>query len=171
MLAILCSSRTLQFFLNNSLSKKPVSLDERGIYGKWHCHVEQCSSLRQLAHGQDLRQVPRPLPHHRQNDLDSRNAPQKRFAFRRVGRAATATPPARARGATLNHLGKSALPSHRSTSPTSPTFSPSCKPPCALVAPKLCEGASSRRLPAHALNHPIFGFSLTFRPAEPTCPP
>ena len=26
-------------------------------------------------------------------------------------------------------------------------------PPCALVAPKLCEGASSRRLSAHALNH------------------
>ncbi|MBR4615990.1 MAG: hypothetical protein IKO55_10325, partial [Kiritimatiellae bacterium] len=54
----------------------------------------------------DLRQVPRPLPHHRQNDTHSRNAPQKRFAFRRAGRAATATPPARARGASLNHLGK-----------------------------------------------------------------
>ena len=29
-------------------------------------------AVRQLAHGQDLRQVPRPLPHHRQNNLDSR---------------------------------------------------------------------------------------------------
>ena len=29
-------------------------------------------AVRQLAHGQDLRQIPRPLPHHRQNDLDSR---------------------------------------------------------------------------------------------------
>ena len=36
-------------------------------------------------------------------------------------------------------------------------------PPCALVAPKLCEGASSRRLSAHILNHPVVSLGLTFR--------
>ena len=41
-------------------------------------------------------------------------------------------------------------------------------PPCALVAPKLCEGASSRRLSAHALNHPaiVFGLTTKFRGAS-----
>ena len=36
------------------------------------------------------------------------------------------------------------------------------KSPCALVAPKFCEGASSRRRSAHAVNHPILGIGLTF---------
>ena len=37
------------------------------------------------------------------------------------------------------------------------------RPPCALVAPKLCEGASQHRRSAHAFNHHDNGFILTFR--------